>query len=254
MEITVTVTKPATSFTTTDEILVEAFFALWSEFMKSETKPLRDATEVATEEGAMMQAMMQAVDFEIDKLLAKRVAANNRNVPLLQLSDVDRIVNSLVDDATPSEDRGVLTGIFASVTKIGIKLTREFLGAFDADFYTAFWKFTSAIMNEATSSGQTLKQVVVSPASRANVYRACMNYTTWRKLTAVRSAVVAGVSLSTLFGGAANFMSDEEAVALEADLTALDKELEAVMTDTAKQFKQFYVKLGQTIWPAGTRS
>jgi hypothetical protein len=249
-------TKTATIVpTTTDQALTEAFIALLVEIEKFESAPFNAymASKQAddnTETAEIMKGLVEIADFETDQLMVNRLAINNREVPLLQVGDVDRIISSVLDGRRGRYDDAAL------VKPIVLRLIEGnliVLNAIDSDPYAAFWKLVAALTNEATRSNRTLKQVVASSESRTNVYRACMTYPAWRKQTIARCAMMVGMSPSSMFGGMGVLMSDAEAAQLNEQLVELGKENSSQLDELLTWYKQFRAMRGQEIWPAGNR-
>jgi hypothetical protein len=246
------------ALTTTDQALTEAFIALLTEFGKFEGAPLRaymasKETSDNTEMAEIMKGLVEIADFETDNLVASRLAANNRKVPLLQAGDVDRVITSVFDDDSMGEGAAMMRILLKPIVLRLIEGNLIFLNGINSDPYAAFWVFAAALTNEAASSGRTLKQVVASSESRTNIYRTCMTYQSWRKQTTVMCAMMVGISSSEMFGGMGALLPDADAAQLNEQLTALEEENSSQLAELMKWYKQSRTTRAQEIWPASNR-
>jgi hypothetical protein len=249
---------PVPAYTTTDMALTENMMALLSQFLLEESAPLKAEHAAQTPEPTAEQAefidtlmyVAQELDHIIDAMMVVRLAANDRRIPLLQEADVDRVLAKFLDGQPMNNEMAALMALARPMVALQIATNVTFLSAIDANLYTGFWQFVQALVNEAVRSGATLMQVVQYPHARAAIYRSCMSHADWRKLTAARTAAVAGINSSRLLGGMGSVLNDEQALQLEAELAEIDARVSPEVAEKANRTKRFYTKRGREIWSA----
>ena len=245
---------------TTQAAFISDLWALRRAFNKAESAGLIQAINdiaLSLNDTAETRAMIEdqeelgnVVREALDRLVAKRLVANKRNVPLLTAGDVESVIADLMMGEAVDETFFTTMALLRPIAERAIVATIRDLEIIDSDMYAAFWRFIAALMS-AAAAGSPPHELIEFASARAVVYRLLMTRADWRKLGATSLAIVAGLDLSGSGTTAAlRLLDDDSAEAYRQAMVTAQPDAQASMKSFISVVRKYYTTRAREIWPA----
>jgi len=210
------------------------------------------SAEAQSEGAEMAEVNRECTEFARSWLIvqmASRLVANRRDVPLVQLRDVDRMQLDFTRGQTMDDELAAMVEFARPSFTSLVQGTTSLLAAIHVDQLSAFWRLALAIQQVAARDHQTVEGVCSTPIGRLEVYRLSgMTREQWRRRTAQSVAAIAGLSAETFLDSITIALGEADAADFSAMLASQTVELSPALAEMVAAVRAYSRKREREIF------
>lgn len=206
--------------------------------------------------------LTKLVDELLGRLIAARLVANDRSIPLLSMADRGAVAADVLGLEPGQEkhlgldgsDEAINAVVMAMATPVVVKqcITAKliYLRAIDDDLYDTVWTRIEAIIAVAEANGVSVEVVIENDTYRSEVYRRCMTPEQWRQLAEHVVEAISSSTVSSAGSEVADMMADPvDAAELTVMFSVPDPRAAEVRERACSLLREAYAARGREIWP-----